>query len=187
MTDEWYTYFLAAVLRLWAASTPIVRNALRIVLIASLASEVIVDGITHQISGAWKLVIPGALEILTILALLKWARTRTGITQAYLLVFAWLAHLLCYADIYLKTDIVYSRYEAILFWVAVGQIAACYDTMLFNISRASASCAALWADCILGVPRASHGAGVALVSADTEVQAVEGKSAAGYKQAIASK
>jgi hypothetical protein len=78
VTDDWYNAFLLAVFLLWAISTPRDRNALRIVLIASLASEVIVDNITHQIHGAWKLIIPGALEIATILALLKWARNPTG-------------------------------------------------------------------------------------------------------------
>ena len=114
------------------------------------------DGITHQIEGAWKLVIPGALEILTILALLKWARNRTGIMQAGLLVFAWLAHVLCYLDIFLKTDLVYSRYEDILFWVAVGQLATCYDTMYFNFGILyNAITSAFRADDLCVVPSAS--------------------------------
>lgn len=132
---DWYHVFIAAVFILWAISTPRDKNALRIVLIASLVSEVMVDEITQNIAGAWKLIMPGALEIGTILALLKWARNRTGYLQAGLLVIAWVAHLLCYVDFTLKTDLVYSRYEDIIFWVSVGQLATCYDTMHFNLSR----------------------------------------------------
>lgn len=132
---DWYHCFIAAVFILWAISTPRDKNALRIVLIASLTSEVMVDEITQQIEGAWKMIMPGALEIATILAMLKWARNRTGYLQAGLLVIAWVAHLLCYVDFTLKTDLVYSKYEGIIFWVSVGQLATCYDTMYFNLSR----------------------------------------------------
>lgn len=131
----WYYAFIVCVFLLWLASTSRDRNALRIVLIASLASEVIVELVTHQIHGAWKLAIPGALETLTILALLHWARNRTGHMQACLLIIAWLAHLLCYLDAVWKTDLVYSRYEIIIQMVAVGQLAACYDTLIFNAGR----------------------------------------------------
>lgn len=170
---DWYHWFIAAVLLLWAVSTSRDRNALRIVLIASLASEVIVDNITHQIHGAWKLIIPGALEVATIFALLKWARNRTGITQAGLLLFAWLAHVLCYIDVALKTDIVYSHYEAILLWVSVGQLATCYDTMHFNFQRVYMATAALGRDCVLDVSPAGGGAGLSLVQAREKNQADE--------------
>lgn len=170
---DWYTLFIACTLLLWIGSSPRDRNALRILLIASLFSAAIVDGFTHQIEGSWKLIIPGAMETLTVLALLKWARNRTGIMQAGLLVFAWLAHFLCYVDITLKTDLVYSRYEAILFWVSVGQLATCYDTMRFNLNRAFASTTGFWADCFLAVPHTSHCAAVSLVSIDKEIQAAE--------------
>ncbi len=169
-----YQTFIAAVFVLWIFSTPRDRNALRIVLIASLASEVIVDEITRPIHGAWKLVIPSGVEFITILALLKWARNRTGILQASLLVIAWLAHLLCYADIALKTDLVYSRYETIIYLVSAGQLATCYDTMLFNLSRIYATGATLWGDCVLGIPNSSHGAAVSMVSAGKEVQETQG-------------
>lgn len=186
MTD-WYYVFLACVLILWLVSTPRDRNALRIVLIASLASEVIVDGITQHIQGAWKLVIPGALEILTILALLKWARNRTGITQAGLLVFAWLAHVLCYLDIALKTDLVYSRYETILFWVSAGQLVTCYDTMRFNLVRIYTAANFCWSDCDFSFPRASHGAAVSRVAAGKNLSPTEGECATIQNAALMSK
>lgn len=137
------------------------------------------DGITHQISGAWKLVIPGALEILTILALLKWARNRTGILQAGLLVFAWLTHLVCYMDIVIGTDLIYSRYEAIIFWVSMAQLAACYDTVCFNFERACSSASAIWANGFLGIPHASHGSALSRITFDKNVPTVEGKREAG--------
>lgn len=131
------------------------------------------DCITNRILGAWKLVIPGALEILTILALLKWARNRTGITQAGLLVIAWLAHVLCYWDCILKTDIVYSRYEAILFWVAVGQLATCYDTMRFNISRLHSAATSCWSDCVFSISRAGHSAAASGVATGESLPTAE--------------
>jgi len=128
---DWYQLFIGCVLILWALSTPQDRNALRIVLIASLASEGIVDFITRQIHAPWKLVIPGAVETLTIIAMLSWARNRTGYLQAGLLFVAWIAHLLCY--LHLKTGgqlpFFYDNYEAIIQVVAVGQLAVCYDTL----------------------------------------------------------
>jgi hypothetical protein len=128
MTD-WYTWFLLCVLLLWTLSTPRDRNALRIILLSSLASLVTVELLTHQIHGAWKLVVPGAIETLTILSLLQFARNRTGYIQAALLVVAWLAHAGCYLDIALKTDLVYSRYEAVIQLVAIAQILACHETL----------------------------------------------------------
>jgi hypothetical protein len=124
-----YECWTLAVLVLWAASSSRDRNALRIVLIASLASEVIVEGVTRNIHGAWKLAIPGAVETLTILSLLQWANNRTGLLQIACLFVAWLAHAFCYLDLALKTDIVYSRYETIIALVAIAQILVCYDTL----------------------------------------------------------
>lgn len=158
---------------------------MRVVLIASLASEVIVHGITHHIHGSWKLVIPGAVEVLTILAMLQWSRNRTGYIQVCLLTIAWLSHLLCYVDVVLKTDIVYSRYETILMCVAVGQLAACYDTMHFNFCRACDSANALWADCFLAIHNPSHGSAVSVVSIDKKVQAFEGNREASQNETIA--
>lgn len=124
-----YEWFIVAILVLWMFSAPQDRNALRIVLIASLFSETIVGVVTRQIHGAWKLAIPGAVEILTIMALLQWGRNRTAYIQAALLIVAWLAHVFCYLDIKLGSDFVYSRYEGIIYAVALGQILACHDTI----------------------------------------------------------
>lgn len=126
---DWYASFLFCVFLLWIASAPRDRNALRIILIASLVSEVLVELVTKQIIAPWKLAIPGAIETLTIMAMLQWARNRTGYMQAALLCIAWLAHAGCYLDLLLKTDMTYSRYEAIIQLVAVAQILACYETL----------------------------------------------------------
>jgi hypothetical protein len=155
VTAYWYEIFLACVLVLWALSTPRDRNALRIVLIASLFSEGVVELVTHQITGAWKLAIPGAVETLTIVALFQWARNRTGYLQISLLSVAWLAHLLCYFDVLFKTDLVYSRYEAIIQTVAVGQLAACHDTVFSFLGRCRAGIESLRARSGVGVPVAS--------------------------------
>lgn len=152
---DWYTAFIAAVLILWAFSTPKDRNALRIVLIASLASEALVDFITRDIQGAWKLVVPGAVEVLTIMALLQWARTRTGTMQATLLLVAWGAHLLCYWDTQMKTDLVYSRYELIIQAVAAGQLAACHDTLFYIAGRVRNALERLGRFGVRGVPASS--------------------------------
>ena len=127
----WYHGFIACAFLLWLGSSPRDRNALRIILLASLASWLVVQLVTHQIHGAWKLVVPGAVEVATIAAILKWSPNRTGYIQSVLLAAAWLAHLLCYVD--LKTGgqmpFFYDHYETIIQVVAVGQLAACYDTL----------------------------------------------------------
>jgi len=132
---DWYQIFLICTLVLWAFSSPRDKTALRIVLLATLFSEVIVDEVTCQFTGAWKLVFPGMVETLTILSLLKWSRNRTGIMQAGLLVIAWFAHVLCYVDLVIQTDFVYSQYENIMLAVAVGQLIAFYDTPRYNFTR----------------------------------------------------
>lgn len=132
---NWYPLFAGSIVALWAFSSPRDRNALRIVLVATLASFVLTEGVTRQIVGAWKLVIPGTVEILTIAALFRWSRNLTGYIQAALLTVAWAAHLFCYMDIVLRTDLVYSRYETIIQAVAVGQLLACHDTLAFNLGR----------------------------------------------------
>ena len=155
---DWYQSWTLLVFLLWAFATPQDRNALRIVLIASLSSEVIVDFITRQIHAPWKLVIPGAVEILTILAMFQWAKGRTGHLQIGCLCAAWLAHLLCYVDVCLKTDLVYSKYETIIQIVAVGQILACYDTLVSIGRRVVEVATRLWGHRSLGLSAASNGA-----------------------------
>lgn len=172
---DWYHAFLVCALLLWIVSTPRDRNALRIILIASLASEVIVDTITHQIHGAWKLVIPGAVEVITILAMVKWSRNVTGFLQVVLLVIAWLSHVLCYFDVLLKTDLVYSRYEVILQAVAVGQLAACYDTMRFNFGIIRSGFSAFFTDNLCAVPHASVRPDVSGYEGSENLQAIKTK------------
>ena len=131
----WYQLFFFSVLGLWLFASPRDRIALRIVLGATIAAELLKYGVTVHITGAWKLVIPATLETATIIALLYWARNRTGYMQAGCLVIAWLAHVLCYADVVTGTNVVYDRYESLLLLVAVAQLAACHDTIIHNLRR----------------------------------------------------
>lgn len=130
----WYHLFAVAVGLLWAGATKADRNALMIVMIATVTSWLLVDFGTSRFTGAWKLSVPGSVETVTILCLLRWAG-RTGFYQASCLVVAWLAHVLCFADLRLGTDMVYSRYELILFGVSIAQIALFHDTYLHHIRR----------------------------------------------------
>jgi len=130
----WYPYWFVCVLVLWGVSSPRDRNALRIILLATVGSFLLTEGATRQIHGAWKLIFPATVETLTILALLRWSKNRTGYMQAGLLVIAWGAHVLCYLDLVRNTDWVYDNYNQILGCVALGQIAACHDTMRCNLA-----------------------------------------------------
>ena len=114
------------------------RAAARIVLAATLVSHFLVAPVERWIMSAWMLVLPGAVETATILCLFRWARNRTGFLQSICLAFAWLAHLLCYVDIRLNTDAVYSRYETVLAVVAMMQVAAFHDTFAHNLRRLAA-------------------------------------------------
>ena len=100
-------------------------------LIASLVSEVLVDFVTSHISGSWKLIFPSTLEVLTIVALLTWAKNRNGYTQVGLLLGAWITYIMCYLHLELGGHLpfFYNHYESIIKVVAVGQLAACYDTL----------------------------------------------------------
>jgi hypothetical protein len=128
----WYPSYLILVAVLWAFSSQKDRNSLRIILIAGVASYLITLGI-HGVTSPWRLIVPATIETATIIALLKWANNRQGLTQVALLVIAWAAHLLCYFDLMAGTNIVYDAYEKILLGVAVGQILACHDTVLSNV------------------------------------------------------
>lgn len=160
MSLDWYSAFIGCVFVLWLASTEKDRNALRVVLIASLASELIVDLVTVHVLSAWKLVIPGAVEVLTIAALLRFAPGKTGVMNATLLLVAWAAHLLCYADTVWKTDLVYSRYEVIIQMVAVGQLATFHDTLFSIAGRLREFIAGLGPDRVRDIPAASVSADV---------------------------
>ena len=128
MFVDLYTVFVVAVLMLWLFASPRDRPALRIIAAASLVSMIITPLFTDHIVGPGRLLIPGVVELLTILALLAWAQNRTGAMQVGLLVVAWLAHVLCYFDLILNTNIVYDRYELLIGIVCVGQLLACHDT-----------------------------------------------------------
>ena len=138
MTTAWYQPFMVTVALVWLFSTERDRPAARIVLIATVASFLMVELFTRHITGAWKLVFPGAMETLTILALLRWADNRTGLIQVACLAMAWLAHPLCYADVKLHTDMVYSHYRAILGLVAFAQILGFHDTIETSFNRLTA-------------------------------------------------
>ncbi len=130
MNLDWYHCFIVAVLVLWLIASPRDRNALRIVLIASLISEVIVSAITKQIHAPWKLAITGATDVLTIAALCQWSKNQTGHLQIGCLCFSWFAGMLCYIDVCLKTDFIYSRYEETIQLVALAQLLAFHDTLV---------------------------------------------------------
>lgn len=125
----WYHGFILAVIALRFVATPRDRNALSVVLVASFVSILLVHFVTHEITAPWKLAIPGAIETLTIVAMLKWSANRTGFWQVAYLVIAWLAHVLCYVDVVFNTDLVYSNYETIIKFVAIGQIIAFHETI----------------------------------------------------------
>jgi hypothetical protein len=128
---NWYYGFALAVLLLWIFSSPKDKMALRIILLATIGSMIITT-YTRTVNAPWKLIVPATVEMLTIIALLHWARNRTGYTQAGLLVIAWAAHLICYLDLMLGTDLVYSAYERVILLVAVGQVLACHETVRHN-------------------------------------------------------
>ena len=131
----WYQLFFLAVLVLWLFASPRDRMALRIVLGATIAAELLKYGVTIHIAGAWKLAIPATLETATILCLLHWTPNRTGHAQAACLLVAWAAHVGCYVDLVLGTNLVYDRYEMIIGLVAAGQIAFFHDTISHNLRR----------------------------------------------------
>lgn len=127
---NWYLAFFAAVFLLWVFSSQKDRMAARVILLATVGSFLLTEGLTRGFNGPEKLIFPGLVETLTILLLLRFSPNRTGYTQAGLLVIAWTAHFLCYLDLMANTDIVYSSYENVLLFVAVGQIIAFHDTIL---------------------------------------------------------
>lgn len=131
----WYLLFLAAVFLLWLGATDADRSALRIVLLASLASLLLVTFVTRHITGSWKLVVPATVETVTILALLRWASNRTGWKQAACVLTAWFVHVLCFADIQLGTNMVYDRYEDVLGAVALAQLVFFHDTYIHHIRQ----------------------------------------------------
>ncbi len=152
---SWYQFFILCVIALRLVASPKDRNALSIILVASFVSTLLVHLVTYQIHGAWKLAIPGGIEVLTILAMFRWSKNLTGYLNSGCLIVAWLAHLLCYVDVCLKTDIVYSRYETIIQVVAVGQLLTCYDTLAHNFGRIYRYFSSLGPSGAVGVPAPS--------------------------------
>lgn len=132
---DWYSAFLAATIALGLLATKQDRAAARIVCLATLASMLLVDNLTRQIVGAWKLAIPGTMETLTILCLLRWARNRTGYAQVVCLSVAWIAHLLCYVDCVTGSDLIYTHYESVLGFVSIAQFAFFHDTIGHNLRK----------------------------------------------------
>lgn len=138
---------MAGIFILWAIASPRDRMSLRIVLLATLGSWLLTEGITVHIIAPWKLIFPGAVETATILALLKYSPNRTGYMQAGLLFIAWLAHLFCYLDVMLDTNFVYDRYSQLIGVVAIGQILAFYDTLTLNLRRLGHWCSKIRGHC----------------------------------------
>lgn len=132
---HWYTLFALMVLLLWLFATAQDRRAALIVLCATLASWLLTDLVTAHFTGAWKLVVPGCVEVATAFALLRWAPTRSGYQQVACVSVAWLAHLLCFTDIHLGTNMVYDNYEGVLMFVAALQVVLFYDTYLHHLRQ----------------------------------------------------
>lgn len=131
----WYYAFLAAVFLLWLGSVESERNALRVVLVASVASFLLVTLVTSRFVGAYKLAVPATVETATIVALLRWSPPRTAFKQVACVLVAWLSHVLCFVDIQLGTDIIYDRYEEALFLVAMAQLAFFHETYTHHFRR----------------------------------------------------
>lgn len=134
LPDPYLLYLLAAVLLLWGA-THRDRAALGVVVGASVVSWLLVTFVTRSILSPWKLVVPGAVETLTIISLLRWSRGRTCWLQIALVSVAWLTHVLDYLDLVLGTNMVYDNYGGILWSVSLLQLLACYDTYLLLLRR----------------------------------------------------
>ncbi len=162
---SWFPLYLIALvfLRIWATSKD--SRTLTILLTAGVCSTLLAHLVMPEIHAAWKLAIPGAVETLTIMALVTTApHNRTTLGQVVLLLIAWWCHLQCYADIQLNTDVVYDHYEQILAGVAVGQLLGFHDTV-FSIGRSVQRWAHVWASGGGFVSAASRGA-VMVRSAD---------------------
>lgn len=137
-------FFPLCLLFLLVWSTPKDRAALWIVTLSNFVGWLLVLTVTRQIHAPWKLVIPGAGETLTILALITLGRNRSSYIQAVLLLIAWCAHLLCYLDCQTGSNLVYDHYEQILALVAVGQLLGFHDTY-FNLARRVQRWGHIWA------------------------------------------
>lgn len=127
----WFPFYLLAlvVLRLFATTRD--RKALSILLVAGFGSTLLAHTVMPEIHASWKLVIPGAVETLTIWALVTFcAPNRHTLIQVILLLIAWWCHLQCYADIQFNTNLVYDHYEHILAGVAIAQLLGFYDSFL---------------------------------------------------------
>jgi len=133
---------------------------LRVLLIAGVGSHFLMASL-RWMNAPWKLVFPALVETLTILALLRFSPNRTAFMQVGLLLIAWTAHALCFYDLATGKDIIYSHYETVLGWVAVGQLLACYDTFLH-----------VWNS--VGAFLAGRGRGVHLASSPSSVLHSEG-------------
>jgi hypothetical protein len=129
-----YHLFLGALVLVLIGSSPTDKPAVRIVLAASLVSWLTVEVVTSRLTGAWKLSVPGAVETLTILCLLRWGGKNGGY-QVGCLIIAWFAHVLCFADLKLGTDMVYSNYESILTGASIAQLLLFHDTYLHHFRR----------------------------------------------------
>lgn len=131
----WYLLFMAALLLLWWGAVPADRKVVRIILAATVVSWLSVELVTSRFIGAWKLAIPAAVETGTILCLMVWSRNRSGFKQAACVLAAWFAHVLCFADLRLGTDLIYSNYEAALVSVSAAQLVAFHETYLHHLRR----------------------------------------------------
>ena len=134
---NWYLLFGLSVFAICLLATPADRNAAVIVLMATVLSHITVLALRH-VHVAEKLIVPGLVETITILAIARYAPGASGRWQIGALMIAWLTHLLCYIDIKFKTNLVYDSYESILGVVAVAQVAGFWDTFRHTFCQISA-------------------------------------------------
>lgn len=93
----------------------------------------------------WKPMALGAYECCTIGLIYRFAWNTTGQTIACLLVVAWLTHLQLLNDLVLGTNVVFTRYETIIFAISVLQLILGVNGIYLELRRL---CASRLAPCI---------------------------------------
>jgi len=132
----WYQIWFALVVVLWIYARPGDRMALRIVGIAAISSQLLNHGIAVHFPGAWQLLlVNGAGEALTILALLHWTPNLTGKRQGACVAVALATYLFCYQVYEPGTALVSARSLVVIKFVAAAQIVFFHDTITHLFHR----------------------------------------------------
>jgi hypothetical protein len=132
----WYQCYFFTVLVLLIFGSQRDRMALWIVLLAAIGSELLKYGFPIPVSKAWQLVVfNGVVESLTLFALLRWARNRSGYMQAACVAVALAAHLLEFAIVKLAINFPQDWYWTAIKLIAALQLVLFYDTIRLNLRR----------------------------------------------------